>query len=57
MYAITLNGEVVIGLNGERCEGIESKEEARKIARELEYVFAPQLKGETLEIEETDSEE
>jgi len=57
MYAITLNGEVVIGLNGERCEGIESKEEAKGLARELEYVFAPQLKGETLEIEETDSEE
>lgn len=48
-FSIRLNGEVQIGLDGERLEGLQ-RSDARAIARELEQVWGRELAGDRLEV-------
>ena len=48
-FSIRLNGEVQIGLDGERLEGLQ-RSDARAIARELSQVWGRELAGDRLEV-------
>ena len=52
-YAIKLTstGETQIGLNGSKLEGL-TRDEAKKLARELEQAWKRELAGDSLEVVE-----